>query len=99
MSRIPQIIARVNASVGRVNEASARRIAADARQRVPVLTGDTRDSIKAESSDGDTARVTVGFPGQFIERGTRHMGARPFMVPAAEAERQAHRNAIRDLYK
>jgi HK97 gp10 family phage protein len=99
VSRIPQIIRRVESQVSSVNKQSAERIAQDARRRVPVKTGRTRDSIRAQRAKGDDWEAVVGFPGQFIERGTARVAARPFMVPAAEAERAAHRKAIRELYK
>lgn len=99
VSRIPKIIATVKTGVPVVNAASARRIAADAKQRVPKRTGATARTIRAQKATGDDSEAVVGFPGQFIERGTRNIGARPFMVPAAEAERQAHQRALAALWK
>jgi hypothetical protein len=99
VSRIPQIIRRVESQVDGVNQQSAQRIARDARGRVPVRTGRTRDSIRAQRAKGGGWEAVVGFPGQFIERGTARVAARPFMMPAAEAERAAHRKAIKALYK
>jgi hypothetical protein len=99
VSRIPQIIRRVESQVDGVNRQSAERIAQGARRRVPVRTGDTRDTIRAQRAKGGGWEAVVGFPGQFIERGTARVGARPFMLPAAEAQRAAHRRAIKALYK
>jgi HK97 gp10 family phage protein len=35
----------------------------------------------------------------FIEWGTAHAGARPFMTPAAEAARPEHRALLEGLYR
>ncbi len=96
-SRLPEIIRSLQQGASRVNEASAKKIERDAYGRIPKRTGDTAKTIQARHVEGDDWEVVVGFPGQFIERGTRSVGARPFMVPAAEAEREHHARAIRDL--
>jgi HK97 gp10 family phage protein len=100
-SRIPQIIANVQRNVAEVNMASARRIADDARGRAPRDRGELASGIRAAKGKGDDAGVEVSVPWRwhFPEYGTVRQAARPYLTPAAEAEREAHRKAIRDLYK
>mgnify|MGYP000290637610 CR=1 FL=1 len=62
-------------------------IEARAKAVVAVDTGTLRRSITSVISNGGLTG-TVGpsvFYGKFIEFGTRRMGARPFMRPAAHA--------------
>lgn len=100
-SRFPQIIRSAEQTVRQVNQRTARAIAEDATARAPRgASGKLADSIDAKPGDGDDWLVTVGeFYGLFVEYGTRRAGARPFLTPAAEAHRAAHRKALRDLYQ
>ena len=78
---------------------AAKVVAAEARARAPVGTGTLRDSIKVRAAKGKRgtigAEVVTGegyfqgktFYGAFIELGTRKMGAKPFLRPAAAAAR------------
>lgn len=61
----------------------ADRIADAARANVAVDTGATRDSIEVVDESGD-AIVRVGGAGLFLELGTAHMAAEPFLQPAAD---------------
>jgi HK97 gp10 family phage protein len=61
-------------------------IEAAGKAKAPVLTGTLRRSIHTVLSNGG-ATATVGPSvnyGIFVEFGTRRMGARPYMRPAAE---------------
>jgi HK97 gp10 family phage protein len=82
--------------LGGVVSRSAFRVATAARGLVPVDTGDLLHAIDA-SATGLTGRVTIkGVSGSgglspsvywyFVEMGTIHMTARPFLRPAAEQE-------------
>jgi len=69
-------------------------IAEEARRLAPVDTGALRESIHVEMSPGGTnGEVVVGTSGgpeyyaMFVEFGTAHMPARPFLRPAADAVR------------
>ena len=84
---IPQAIAQfalvgvrgqVAAQVGR--KALAEEVAAFAREHVPVLTGETRDSITVNDEG-----VTSGGASLYLEFGTSFMSAQPFMRPAADS--------------
>lgn len=100
VSRLPQIIQTAESGVGRANAQAAQRVARGAKGRAPRATGRLAGSIKAKPAGGNAHRVEVGaFYGMFIEWGTIHQGARPFLTPAAEAERASHLASIRALYR
>jgi HK97 gp10 family phage protein len=62
----------------------ALKIARDAAELAPKRTGELADSISAERSD-DGWDVIVGADyGPFVELGTIHAAAEPFLTPAAE---------------
>jgi HK97 gp10 family phage protein len=90
MSRIPFISAGLAAHTRASNMKTAEAIAADARQRVPVLTGNLRDSIHVEPEGVDAWVLTKVHYANFVEFGTRHAPPYPFMTPAAEAHGQGH---------
>jgi HK97 gp10 family phage protein len=71
-----------------VHEA-ADHIANRARDRVVVgATGELRDSIEAKREGVGEYSVGAGkFYAIFVEFGTVHVPARPFLVPAAEEAR------------
>lgn len=100
VSRIPQIIQKSARGASEVNEASAKRIAEDAGQRAPRgATGDLAESLQARPADGDDwEAVAAIWRAHFTEFGTVRAPAQPFLTPAAEAERENHRKAIRELY-
>ncbi len=75
--------------------AAAKVVAAEARQLVPVRTGNLRDSIRVRSSpkrykpgalviaSGSTKAGAKGYHAKLVELGTVKMAARPFLEPAA----------------
>lgn len=87
-NRIGQVPAAIHAAVAREIERSARQIEAASKQKCPVLTGTLRRSIHTVLADGGM-KATVGPSvdyGIYVELGTRHRGARPYLRPAAELE-------------
>ena len=85
-SRLPTVAAELRPRVGRAVKATAQDIEEDARQRAPVDTGALRDSL--ETSRAGAASYRVGTPlfySRFVELGTVHAAAKPFLIPAAEA--------------
>ncbi len=77
----------------------AESVAADARTRAPVDTGELRDAIKVEHPPRvgsrsealvvvDPADIEGDYHPVHAEFGTSRMPARPFMTPAAEAGRR-----------
>lgn len=102
-SRLPQIAAELRPRVSAAVKEAAERVAQDARQRAPVQTGALRDSIRAERTDAAQYTVIAGdkdaFYAPFVEFGTSRTAPRPFMVPAAEANRDTARRLVRDALK
>lgn len=86
-NRLPQISAAIRPAV--VAEVSKATLDVEARAKAltPVKTGTLRRSIHSVFENGGLTGL-VGpsvLYGKFVEFGTRHMGARPYMRPAAEA--------------
>ena len=84
---------------------TADNIAAEARARIRRRTGQTGDAITVEETHkGDGYVVFVGggrtHIGRFLEFGTRHQPAQPFLFASAHLERGANlrraRRAIQD---
>ena len=81
----------LNGRLRDVVQVAARNIETRSKQLVPVDTGATRASIAPTfSADGLEARIgpTTAYA-PFLEFGTSHMAARPYMLPALEQERAA----------
>jgi HK97 gp10 family phage protein len=83
--------------------ACANRILERAQAVVPVRTGALRASIQVAAPSATptgpagmrSITVSAGmFYAPFIEFGTRYMAARPYLRPAAEAERDRYTNAV-----
>jgi HK97 gp10 family phage protein len=89
-NRFPQIIAKLMRNSEALVRLSAEQIAAGARARVHVDSGDLRDAIHVEPTD-DGRLVIAGdddvFYGHFEEFGAAGRSAHPFLVPAAEEQR------------
>ena len=68
-----------------VTQATVEAVAAEARRRVHVRSGRTRDSSQVLRVDVKTARVTAGYGAVFEEYGTRYRPPHPFMGPAIVA--------------
>ena len=66
-------------------------VAETAKARVPVLTGRLRDAIHVDVELGVGTYVVAGtdqiWYGLFVEHGTRHAPAHPFLLPALEENR------------
>lgn len=79
---------------------AALDIQAHAAAAAPVDTGTLRNSIRA-SSDGELSwKVVVGADyGIYVEWGTRHMAARPFLQPAVNKVAPSFLEAIRSIVK
>lgn len=86
-NRLPQIGAAIRPAVVAEVRRSTFDVEAKAKEKVPVKTGTLRRSIHSVFSNGGLTGI-VGpsvLYGKFVEFGTRRMGARPYMRPAAEA--------------
>lgn len=85
-NRLPQMPALIHAAV--VAEVSKATLDVEAKSKAlaPVKTGALRRSIHSVFTNGGLTGI-VGpsvLYGKFVEFGTRRMGARPYMRPAAE---------------
>lgn len=85
-NRLPEIGAAIRPAVVAEVQRAAFDIEARAKAKTPVRTGTLRRSIHSLFQNGGlTALVGPSvLYGKFVEFGTRHMAARPFMRPAAE---------------
>lgn len=87
-NRLPQMPSLIHAAVAAEVEKASYRVEAQAKAMAPVRTGTLRRSIHTVMSNGGLTG-TIGpsvLYGKFVEFGTRRMGARPYMRPAAERE-------------
>ena len=66
---------------------SALRIEREAKQRCPVDTGRLRSSIQVAAGKGFRTVSTNVEYAPHVEFGTRRRSAKPYLFPAAEAER------------
>ena len=86
-------------------EIAARHVETKAKAKVPVDTGATKNSITAQPAEagGLCGPVTAWRGGPtteyapFLEYGTIHMKARPFLIPALESEVPRLQEAIRQI--
>lgn len=85
-NRLPRASAKVRSFVSAEVKKATLEIQAKAQELVPVKTGTLRRSITSQfPTDLSGVVGTSVFYGQFVEFGTRRMGARPYLRPAAEA--------------
>lgn len=91
--------ATIKARVAQVVAVAAHRIEARQKMLVPVDTGATKNSIAVTFEDGGlVARIGPSTEYSiYIEAGTRHMPARPFVIPALEAEADAFKAAVKHV--
>lgn len=99
-SRLSALPGRCSEKVLRVQVLAAEKVLASARKRAPVRTGRLRASLQ-QGLQPPSARVMASCDyAAFVEGGTRHMKARPFLRPAfaendyAACVAQAIREAI-----
>lgn len=85
-NEIPGVIAALeSAEMEAVLAAATKPIAEMAQARVPVATGELRDSIEVKPAGSGNVGIFMAWYGAFVERGTVKQPAHPFLVPAAEA--------------
>lgn len=86
-NRLPEISAQIRPAVANEVKRATLDVEAKAKAMTPVRTGTLRRSIHSVFENGGLTGL-VGpsvLYGKFVEFGTRRMGARPYMRPAAEA--------------
>jgi HK97 gp10 family phage protein len=85
-NRLPQVPAQVRTLLSQEVAKAAHEIEARSKALAPVKTGLLRRSIHTVmAANGQSATVGPSVEyGAYVEFGTRRMGARPYMRPAAE---------------
>lgn len=103
-NQFPKIIAGLEPQARAIVAKAALDIQAHAQGRAPVDTGTLKNSIRARQIGGNGAtgsvrwQVTVGADyGIYVEYGTVHMAARPFLTPAVDAVRPAFLAAMKQV--
>ena len=92
----PRIAAGLPRSAERVVAKTAMDLSAQMKVRAAVDTGFMRASITAARVASAHWRVTVGAEyGIYVEMGTRHMAAQPFVRPSVNAIRPVFVAAMR----
>lgn len=85
-ARLERILRNLDKNTAKASGTMADLVVEGAKEAVPVLTGELRASIHAEDteSEGNTAETAVAMLGRgvFVELGTRHQAAQPFLTPA-----------------
>ena len=98
-SRLAQIAQNATMSADARLRDSAERIAQGAEQRAPSRSGALAESIGVEKTGPYEYAVTADIPWRFLELGTVKMAAQPFMVPAAEAERESLIRSLGGIFR
>lgn len=97
-NHFPKIAAGLEGKAEAIVAKAALDIEAGAKLRAPVDTGTLRASIQASRVGPAHWRVTVGVDyGLYVEMGTRHMAAQPYLHPAVQAAEATFRQAMKGL--
>lgn len=84
-SNIPKIKQGSRAELSKLIRTATLKIEAEAKVAAPVDTGFLQNSIASNFPDELTGVVSVGAEyGIYVEMGTVHAPAQPFLLPAAE---------------
>ena len=88
-------IAAMHQATTKANSQIASQIAATAQANAPVQAGELRDSIVAtENSVEVTAPHAL-----FVEVGTEHQAAQPFLTPAVQEHADDYTAALREAFR
>lgn len=100
LTRLNELRAELRPKADKLVGAAAFKIEGSAKMRVPVKTHFLQNSILARRAGELAYRVDVYAEyGAFVELGTSKMAARPYLVPAVEAEAEAFRKAWAELFE
>lgn len=100
-NRIPQVRGAIREAVVAEVQKATFQVEALAKAKAPVRTGTLRRSIHSVFEAGGLRGIvgpSVGY-GRYVELGTRRMGARPFMRPAAEAVLPQFKAAVQAIVR
>ena len=97
-NRLPAVAAKLPAAANIVLERHGREMEATAKRLVPVDTGALRDSIAWEMTGETSGQLVAGqeYAG-YVEFGTRHAAAQPYIRPAFEQQRPEIEAAFRRI--
>ena len=99
-NKFPEIAQAMPGKTSDVVRKTAFDIEGEAKKLVPVDTGTLKGSIEAER---ETDFLYVVHPNteyeKFVEFGTRHMSAQPYMTPAAESLREPFTMAMTQMLR
>ena len=98
-TKIPKIISGAEDTANKILRVAAMNIKGISSDYVPVRTGRLRNSAYVES---ENLRVEIGYSANyaaFVETGTRHMPARPFLVRAFMEEKPRLLKALERVSK
>lgn len=99
-SRLPAVIAGLEAGAGLVVQKTVSDLEAAAKSNAPVDTGALQNSITGEMTGAlsGQVRATAEYAA-YVELGTRKMSPQPYMTPAAESVRPAFEAAMGQIIK
>lgn len=99
-SRLDNIARSIDDEIDTALRLGAEAVAAAARERVVVDSGDLKNSIHVERKGIDVYTVVAGdddvYYGHMVENGTTRTPPRPFLVPSLEANRDNILRAVDD---
>ena len=98
-NRIPGIIARFPGAVSAVVKKTAFEIENEAKALCPVDTGALKRSIMADVQEFSATIAPHTEYDAYVEFGTIHMGAQPYMRPAADKVEPQFVEAIDQIVK
>jgi HK97 gp10 family phage protein len=97
-NRFPSIIQGMETKAEAIVAKTAMDLEAHAKSLAPVDTGTLKNSIQASRIGDARWRVVVGAEyGMYVEWGTVHNAAQPFLQPAINAVTPAFLSAIRTV--
>ena len=99
-SRIPSIIAGLEAKASVVVRKTLADIEAGAKDKAPIDTGNLQNSIAGEMDGPLSGKVIAGADyAAYVELGTHKAAAQPFMVPSAEEARAPFKAALKQIVR
>jgi HK97 gp10 family phage protein len=98
-NKIPALDAAARARVLEAIRRTAFAIERDAKENAPVDTGALKNSIQALILPPNAAEVSVGVEyGIYVEYGTHHQRAQPYLGPAAIKHAEEFAQRMQDIY-
>lgn len=89
-NRLPGFAGRLKVKADATSKSTAEQVAEIARKLAPRDTGELINSIEAQEGESGWEVAVGADHGIFVELGTVHMAAQPYLTPATEAVRNDH---------